>query len=66
MANLNQIIWPSHYDPLNSPIHVENEHAFTSSPERVGAWLIRAQFWPTWYPNSANIKFLNAQSPDLA
>ncbi len=37
----------------------------TSPPEIVWAWLIRAQLWPTWYPNSANIQFLQGQPPDL-
>ena len=37
----------------------------TSAPETVWAWLIRAQLWPTWYPNSANIMFLADPPPDL-
>ena len=37
-----------------------------ASPEAVWAWLIRAQLWPTWYPNSADIQFLSGNPPDLA
>ena len=40
--------------------------AIAASSETVWAWLIRAQLWPTWYPNSSNIRFLNGKAPDLA
>jgi len=66
MAASNKILWPSRYDPANCPVHVRNELATASNPETVWAWLIRAQLWPTWYPNSANIQFLLGQPPDLA
>ena len=66
MANRTQILWPSQYDPAKSPVHVRNELAIAASPESVWAWLIRAQLWPTWYPNSANIRFLSGHPPDLA
>ena len=65
MAKANQIVWPSQYEPANCPVHVRNELAMASAPETVWAWLIRAQLWPTWYPNSANIVFLSGQPPDL-
>ena len=45
---------------------LRNELEMASAPETVWAWLIRAQLWPTWYPNSANIVFLTGQPPDLA
>ncbi len=35
-------------------------------PETVWAWLIRAQLWPTWYPNSADVIFLSGNPPDLS
>jgi hypothetical protein len=65
MAKPNQILWPSRYEPANCPVHVRNELAMASAPETVWAWLIRAQLWPTWYPNSANIMFLADPPPDL-
>ena len=37
-----------------------------ASKDRVWAWLTRASLWPTWYVNSANIKFLEGTGPDLA
>ena len=65
MAKPNQILWPSRYEPANCPVHVRNELAMASAPETVWAWLIRAQLWSTWYPNSANIVFLAGPPPDL-
>jgi len=65
MAKPSQILWPTRYEPTNCPVHVRNELAIASAPETVWAWLIRAQLWPTWYPNSANIVFLSGQPPDL-
>lgn len=37
-----------------------------SSQDIVWAWLIRAQLWPTWYPNSANVQIIGSQTSDLA
>jgi uncharacterized protein YndB with AHSA1/START domain len=65
LIKLSQIIWPPRYEPANSPVHVRNELAIASPPETVWAWLIRVQLWPTWYPNSAKIKFLSGNPPDL-
>jgi uncharacterized protein YndB with AHSA1/START domain len=65
MTNSTQIFWPSGYEPEKSPIHVHNQIAITAPPETVWAWLIRAQLWPTWYPNSADLSFLNGKPPDL-
>ena len=66
MVESNEILWPARYEPANCPVHVRNELAMVSYPEPVGAWLIRAQLWPTWYPNSANVQFLSGQPPGLA
>jgi uncharacterized protein YndB with AHSA1/START domain len=65
-AHLNHIQWPKGFETENCSVHVHNELEITASPEVVWAWLIRAQLWPTWYPNSANIEFLFGQPPDLA
>ena len=37
-----------------------------AAPEVVWAWLIRATRWPTWYENSARVRFLEGDPPDLA
>jgi len=66
MSKLNQILWPSCYEPVNFPVHAKNQLSMAAPPEFVWAWLIRAQFWPTWYPNSSNIRFLSGKPPDLS
>ena len=66
MSNSKQIHWPTGFEPENSPIHVRNELEMGAAPDAIWAWLIRAQLWPTWYANSANITFLTGQPPDLA
>ena len=65
MDNPNEIRWPEGYEPSNCPIHVINKIAIAAPPENVWAWLIRAQLWPTWYSNSANIRFISSQTEDL-
>jgi hypothetical protein len=37
------VIWPPHYAPGNSPVHVRNELAMQAAPELVWAWLVRAR-----------------------
>ena len=66
MIKSDQIVWPRGYEPENCPIHVRNELEMSSTPEITWAWIIRAQLWPTWYSNSADIQFLSGQPPDLA
>ena len=59
------ITWPERFAPANCPIHVRNEIDIAAAPERVWAWLVRAQRWPSWYPNSADVTFLAGAPPDL-
>jgi len=33
--------------------------------ENVWAWLCRPDLWPTWYPNSSNVKIKNQTQTDL-
>ena len=66
MGELDQISWPKRYAPSNYHVDVRNELNIPSDPKTVWAWLIRAQLWPTWYPNSANMHFITGQPPDLA
>ena len=37
-----------------------------ASADAVWAWLIRAEFWPTWYANAAHVRFLQGTPPDLS
>ena len=66
MEHLEGVRWPPHYAPANCPIHVRNELSMPVSAEVVWAWLVRAQLWPTWYVNSANVRFLQGTPPNLA
>jgi len=66
MSTSKQIFWPAGFEPANCSVHVHNELAMTVEPEKIWAWLIRADLWPTWYPNSANIHFIDNNGPDLA
>ena len=59
------IIWPAKYHPNHTSVHVTNSLSVTLNPEVLWAWLIRAQLWPTWYPNSSHVVFLNASGPNL-
>lgn len=60
------IEWPEGFKPQQCPVHVRNELTMAASPEHVWAWLIRAAIWPSWYPNSKNVRFLEGEPPDLA
>ena len=60
-----QIHWPEHYLPANTHIHVSNQIEIAAPPATVWAWLIRADSWPEWYKNAANIHFLSHTGPDL-
>jgi hypothetical protein len=50
------IRWPAEFDPAHSPIHVRNELAMLAPAPVIWAWLIRARDWPSWYPNSKNVR----------
>jgi len=49
------IRWPEKHDPKVTSVHVRNELDMPVPPEAVWPWLVRAQLWPTWYPNSENV-----------
>lgn len=66
MTEPEGVRWPERFAPENCPVHVRNELAMSAPVARVWAWLIRAQLWPTWYENSANVQFLEGPPPDLA
>jgi uncharacterized protein YndB with AHSA1/START domain len=59
------IHWPENYLPEKAAVHVRNEIEIPAPPETVWAWLIRATLWPTWYPNSLNVK-IEGGGTDLA
>lgn len=59
------IHWPEHYSPANTHVHVSNELLIAAPAETIWAWLLRAESWPDWYTNSADIHFLSHAGPDL-
>ena len=59
------IRWPEAYLPQSAPVFVRNEIVVAAAPEVVWAWLLRAELWPTWYSNAADIHFLSHAAPDL-
>jgi Polyketide cyclase / dehydrase and lipid transport len=59
------IRWPDGFAPQQCPVHVRNELAMPVPADRVWAWLVRAGLWPSWYPNSRNVRFLDGKPPDL-
>ena len=59
------IKWPERYHPSRAPIHVVNELTIPASPDQVWAWLIRAPLWPSWYPNSSDVKLVDRPVTEL-
>lgn len=56
------IHWPDGFDPEQADLFAHNEIVVHASCEKVFANIVDAQVWPSWYPNSQNVKLLN--SPD--
>lgn len=50
------IKWPEKYSPERTAVHVHNELEMSVPPERVWAWLIRADIWPTWFPRAKAVR----------
>jgi uncharacterized protein YndB with AHSA1/START domain len=56
------IHWPGGFHPEQADLFAHNEIVVHASCEKVFANIVDAQVWPSWYPNSHNVKLLN--SPD--
>ncbi len=59
------IRWPERYEPSRCAIHVRNEILIPAPPGPAFAWLIRAAWWPRWYPNARDVVFFEGEPPDL-
>ena len=66
MESQSEVKWPDRFDPRKTPVHVRNELIMDVPCDSIWAWLVRAEQWPTWYANSANVRFLEGTPPDLA
>lgn len=60
------IVWPQHYRPDNTAVHVVNERTIAAPAERVWAWLVRAPLWPNWYDNASDLHMVGQPWCDLA
>jgi uncharacterized protein YndB with AHSA1/START domain len=57
-----EIHWPDGFYPEQAELFAHNEIVVHASCENVFANIVDAQAWPSWYPNSQNVKLLN--TPD--
>ena len=64
---MNEIIWPEGYIPGFSDNFASNE-VIARSLSAADVWplLSNAPLWPTYYANSANVRFHDGKGPELA
>lgn len=64
---MNAIIWPQGYVPGFTENFVSNEIIVLGlSAAQIWPLLSQAKRWPTYYANSANVRFHDHSGPDLA
>jgi len=61
----DEIRWPPEFHPANVEVRARNEVRINAPPERVWAWLVWAELWPRYYPNSKNVRLMNEPGHDL-
>jgi len=63
---MNEIFWPEDYIPGFTDNFASNE-VIVAGLSAVDVWplLSKAPLWPTYYSNSANIRFYNGKGPEL-
>jgi hypothetical protein len=57
-----QIHWPGTPDPAHADVFSHNEINIDASCSVVWAHLVDASRWPSWYPNSHNVRFAGGAS----
>jgi Polyketide cyclase / dehydrase and lipid transport len=57
--------WPEEHAPANTAVFVSNQLEMNVPPAAVWEWLIRADLWPEWYPNSKNVTYLEPSKGPL-
>ncbi len=60
-----KINWPDGLRPSEAPVYTYNELTIPAQPAVVWAWLIRAAWWPQWYGNCHDVRFVAGDGPDL-
>lgn len=64
---MHEIIWPEGYIPGLTENFCSNEVIVAGlSASDIWPLLSRATLWPTYYGNSANVRFYDGKGPDLA
>jgi len=64
---MHEIVWPEGYIPGFTENFCSNEVIVAGlSASNVWPLLSRAALWPTYYGNSANVRFYDGKGPDLA
>lgn len=64
---MHEIIWPEGYLPGLTDNFASNEViVFGLAAADVWPWLSGATLWPTYYANSANVRFYGGRGPELA
>ena len=58
------IRWPDRYKPEATVVHARTELEMPVPSEAVWPWLVRAELWPTWYPDFADV-VIEGGGPDL-
>lgn len=58
------IRWPDGYRPEATAVHARTELGMPLSPEAVWQWLVRAELWPSWSPEFAEV-VIEGGGPDL-
>jgi hypothetical protein len=59
------IHWPDGFHLEQADLFAHNEIVVHASCEKVFANIVDAQVWPSWYPNSHNVKLLNRSDGKL-
>src|SRR3984957_19040021 len=63
---MNEIFWPEDYIPGPTDNFASNE-VIVAGQSAMDVWplLSNAPLWPTYYSNSANIRFYDGKGPEL-
>jgi uncharacterized protein YndB with AHSA1/START domain len=59
------IHWPDGFHPEQADLFAHNEIVVHASCEKVFANIVDAQVWPSWYPNSHNVRVPNSSDGKL-
>ena len=51
-----EIHWPAGFEPAKADLFAHNELLINASCERVWSHIVDASQWPTWYPNSKEVR----------